>query len=98
MYDMADLKKLTPLGAGAPAVMTAFQAFDKTALADGRHPGEVQAADGRRRRAHYPMPHCLDVHHKAAVATLEELAEATFVAAALRAGAAFTHGAHLIHG
>ena len=48
MYDMANLKKLTPLGAGAPAVMTALQAFDKTALADGRQPEEVQGHLMRR--------------------------------------------------
>ena len=40
-------------------------------------------------------PYCLDVHTKgakAAGATREEVAEATLLAAALRAGAAATHG------
>jgi AhpD family alkylhydroperoxidase len=40
-------------------------------------------------------PYCLDVHASAAKkagATREEVAEAVFVAAALRAGAAVTHG------
>ena len=44
-------------------------------------------------------PYCLEIHKKHAVdagATQEELAETTFVAAALRAGAAVTHGTHLM--
>ena len=43
--------------------------------------------------------YCLEFHRAPAVkagATEEELAEATFVAAALRAGGAVTHGAHLV--
>jgi AhpD family alkylhydroperoxidase len=43
--------------------------------------------------------YCLEVHRKAAVAAganEQELAQATFVAVALRAGAALTHGTHLI--
>ncbi len=38
MYDIANLKKLAPLGAGAPAALVAFQEFDKAALADGAIP------------------------------------------------------------
>jgi AhpD family alkylhydroperoxidase len=44
-------------------------------------------------------PYCLEIHKKAAHAagaTAEEIAETTFVAAALRAGAAITHGTHLV--
>ena len=43
-------------------------------------------------------PYCIEVHRNAALnagATEQELAEVTFVAAALRAGAAVTHGTHL---
>lgn len=43
--------------------------------------------------------YCLEIHRDQAIkagATEEELSEVTFVAAALRAGAAVTHGAHLI--
>lgn len=38
MYDMANLKKLAPLGAAALAATAAFQAFNKAALADGAIP------------------------------------------------------------
>ena len=49
--------------------------------------------------SHYPRsqcPYCLQVHTKGAKragATREEIAEVAFLAAALRAGAAVTHGA-----
>ena len=46
-------------------------------------------------------PYCLEIHKGAALkagATEEEFAEVTLVAAALRAGAAITHGTHLIKG
>lgn len=45
--------------------------------------------------------YCLEVHRKAAKAagaTDQELAETVFVATALRAGAALTHGTHLVEG
>ena len=44
-------------------------------------------------------PYCLAIHKDAAVkagATPEEMSETVFVAAALRAGAAVTHGTHLV--
>jgi len=101
MYDMANLKKLASLGAVAPAAMAAFQAFDKVALADGAIPKKYKELIAVAVALTTQCPYCLEVHRKAAEAvgaSLEELAEATFVAAALRAGAAFTHGAHLVHG
>jgi AhpD family alkylhydroperoxidase len=44
-------------------------------------------------------PYCLEVHKAAAKkagATEQELSETVFVATALRAGAALTHGTHLL--
>lgn len=101
MYDMVNLKKLAPLGTAAPAAMAAFQAFDKAALADGAIPKKYKELMAVAVALTTQCPYCLEVHRKAAEAagaTFEELAEATFVAAALRAGAAVTHGAHLVHG
>lgn len=43
MYDMANLKKLAPLGAAAPAVLAAFQALDKVALAEGAIPRSTRS-------------------------------------------------------
>jgi AhpD family alkylhydroperoxidase len=44
-------------------------------------------------------PYCIEIHAsraKAAGASEQELAETTLVAAALRAGAAMTHGTHTL--
>jgi AhpD family alkylhydroperoxidase len=44
-------------------------------------------------------PYCIEIHTKKAKkasATEQELAETTLVAAALRAGAAMTHGTHTL--
>lgn len=100
MYDMANLKKLPQLGAAAPDAMAAFQAFDKAALADGAIPKKYKELIALAVALTTQCPYCLEIHRKAAEAagaTREELAETTFVAAALRAGAALTHGTHLMH-
>lgn len=79
--------------------MKGFQEMDKAALAEGaiskKHKELIAIAVALTTQCGY----CLEVHRKAAVAagaTEQELAEATFVAVALRAGAALTHGTHLI--
>jgi AhpD family alkylhydroperoxidase len=44
-------------------------------------------------------PYCIDIHAKkarAAEATEQEIAEVVVISAALRAGAAITHGTHAI--
>jgi AhpD family alkylhydroperoxidase len=97
MYDMSHLKRLGPMGKLAPEAMAGFQALDKAALADGAIPKKYKELMAIA-VALTQCPYCLDVHRKAAQAvgaTPEELAETVFVATALRAGAAFTHGSHL---
>src|ERR1700756_5024551 len=99
MYDMANLKKLKMLGQGAPAAMDAFWAFDKAALADGAIPKKYKELIALGVALTTQCPYCLEIHRGAALkagATEEEFAEVTLVAAALRAGAAITHGTHLI--
>lgn len=99
MYDMANLKKLAPLGAAAPAAMAAFRALDEAALAEGAIPKKYKELMALAVALTTQCPYCLEVHRKAAEAagaTREELAETAFVAVALRAGAALTHGTHLI--
>jgi AhpD family alkylhydroperoxidase len=99
MFDLSNLKKISRLGAAAPAAMKGFQELDKTALADGaiskKHKELIAVGVALTTQCGY----CLEVHRKAAIAagaTEQELAEATFVAVALRAGAALTHGTHLM--
>jgi AhpD family alkylhydroperoxidase len=99
MYDMANLKKLGTIGKAAPEAMSGFQAFDKAALADGAIPKKYKELMALAVALTTQCPYCLEVHRGEAIkagATEAELAETVFVAAALRAGAALTHGTHLV--
>jgi len=96
MYDMANFEKLAPLGAVAPAAMAAFQALDQAALAEGAMPTKYRELMAIAVALTTQCPYCLEVHRKAAGTTGDEVAEASFVAVALRAGAALTHASHLI--
>ncbi|UZO82317.1 carboxymuconolactone decarboxylase family protein [Aquimarina sp. ERC-38] len=99
MYDMNHLKKLGTLGKNAEPAMKAFQALDQAALADGAIPKKYKELIALAVALTTQCPYCLEIHKKHAVeagATPEELAEVTFVAAALRAGAAVVHGTHLM--
>lgn len=101
MYDMMNLGRIGDLGAAAPAAMAGFKALDQTALAEGAIPRKYKELMALAVALTTQCPYCLEVHRKAAEAagaTREELAEVVFVAAALRAGAAVTHGTHLFQG
>ena len=99
MYDMANMEKLPLLGGKAPKAFDAFVAFDQAALADGVIPKKYKELMAIAVALTTQCPYCLAIHKEAAIkagVTAEELAEVTFVAAALRAGAAVTHGTHLL--
>src|SRR5271163_4787576 len=99
MYDMTNMKKLPILGAKAPNAWKAFVAFDQAALADGAIPKKYKELMALAVALTTQCPYCLAIHKEAAAkagATAEEIAETVFVAAALRAGAAITHGTHLV--
>lgn len=99
MYDMANMKKLATLKTLAPKAMAGFEALDSAALADGAIPKKYKELMALAVALTTQCPYCLEFHRAAAVkagATEEELAETTFVAVALRAGAALTHGTHLL--
>jgi len=99
MYNIDNIKKLPVLGAKAPNAWEAFIAFDKAALADGAVPKKYKELIALAVALTTQCPYCLEIHKKAALkagANEHEIAEVTFVAAALRAGAAVTHGTHLI--
>lgn len=99
MFDMDNLKKLGPMGDKAPDAWAAFQALDKAALADGAIPVKYKELIALGVALTTQCAYCLEVHKAAAKragATEEELAETVFVAMALRAGAALTHGTHLM--
>lgn len=98
MYDMKNVQKLKTLESMAPEAWRAFAAFDQAALADGAIPRKYKELIAVAVALTTQCPYCLEIHREAAVkagATAEQLAEVTLVAAALRAGAAVTHGTHL---
>ena len=99
MYDMANLKKLPAQGKLAPEASKAYQAFNQAALADGVVPRKYKELMAVAVALTTQCPYCIEVHKDAAVeagASEAELAETTFVAAALRAGASVVHGTHLL--
>ena len=97
MYDMKNLAKLKLLEAKAPEGMKAFAAFDKAAMASGAIPVKYKELMALAVAFTAQCPYCLEIHAKKARdtdASEQEIAEAVVVAAALRAGAAITHGTH----
>ena len=99
MHSMENLKKLPKLGKLAPEATKAFRAYDKAALADGAIPKKYKELMAVAVALTTQCAYCIEIHRKAALeagVTESELAEAVHVAAALRAGAAITHGTHLL--
>ena len=101
MFDMSHLKRIGPMGKLAPEAMAGFKALDQAALADGAIPKKYKELMAIAVALTTQCPYCIEVHRKAALAAGAidaELAETVFVATALRAGAALTHGTHLFPG
>ncbi|WP_036261807.1 carboxymuconolactone decarboxylase family protein [Methylocapsa aurea] len=99
MYDMKNIKKLAQIKTAAPDAMRSFEAFDAAALKEGAIPKKYKELMALAVALTTQCPYCLEIHKGAAIkagATKEELAETIFIAAALRAGAAVTHGTHLM--
>jgi AhpD family alkylhydroperoxidase len=97
MYDMKHLNRLPELNQ-APA-MAGFQAFDATALAEGIIPARTKELIAIAVALTTQCPYCLEIHGAKARklgVTSAEIAEVVMVAAALRAGAAITHGLQLL--
>ena len=102
MFDMAKLKNLKKLDEGSPQAMKAFWAFDKAAVFQE---GEVSLLNKQLMAVAVALttqcPYCIEIHTKEARkagATDAQLAETAVVAAAIRAGGAITHAAHLFGG
>jgi AhpD family alkylhydroperoxidase len=99
MYDLKNLAKLKILDANAAEGMKAFWAFDKAAMAAGAIPVKYKELMALAIAFTTQCPYCIDIHAKkarAAEATEQEIAEVVVISAALRAGAAITHGTHAI--
>ncbi len=81
--------------------MKAFWAFDKAAMADGAISSKNKELIALAVAFTTQCPYCIEVHSgkaRKAGATDPEIAEVVSIAAALRAGAAITHGAHAFLG
>lgn len=97
MYDPKNLQQMQTLKSLAPEAMSAFQAFDKAALADGAVPVKYKELIALAVAHTTQCPYCIDIHNgqaRKAGATDAEIAETVLVTAALRAGAAVVHGTH----
>lgn len=96
-HDSDDLKSLREFKHLAPAEFKGFIEVDSiVGRDDGKIPRKYRELMAIAVACTTQCPYCLDVHTKrakAAGATREEVVEASLIAAALRAGAAATHGA-----
>ena len=96
-HDSDDLKLLPELKKLAPEEFKGFVALDSiVGKDDGALPRKYRELIAIAVACTTQCPYCLQVHTKGAKragATREEIAEVAFLAAALRAGAAVTHGA-----
>jgi AhpD family alkylhydroperoxidase len=96
-HDENDLKLLRDMRKLAPADFDAWLGLDKiVGREDGAVPRKYRELIAVAVACTTQCPYCIEVHAgaaKAAGATREEVVEAAFLAAALRAGAAATHGA-----
>lgn len=96
-HDSSDLKLLRDMKTLAPEEFKGFVALDAiVGKDDGKIPRKYRELIALAVACTTQCPYCLDVHTKNAQkagATREEVAEVAFLAAALRAGAAVTHGA-----
>jgi len=96
-HDSDDLKTIGEFKDLAPPEFKGFVELDKiVGRDDGKIPRKYRELIALAVACTTQCPYCLDVHTrnaKKAGATREEVTEASFIAAALRAGAAVTHGA-----
>jgi AhpD family alkylhydroperoxidase len=95
-HDSADLTILKDLKQLAPEEFKGFVALDAIVGREGGAiPKKYRELIALAVACTTQCPYCLDVHSrgaKRAGATREEIAETSLIAAALRAGAAVTHG------
>lgn len=99
MYDMKNLAKLKTLQRLSPEAVNSFLAFTEAALKDGEIPAKYKELIAVAVAVTTQCPYCIEDHAqraRKAGASEAELAEATMVAAAMRAGAGVAHGLHVV--
>lgn len=99
MYDSSNLSRLAHLRALTPAAMQAFETFDRAAMGAGAIPRRYKELIALACAVTNQCPYSLEVHRTNALnagVSEGEIAEAIFVAAAMRATATIAHGTHLV--
>jgi AhpD family alkylhydroperoxidase len=99
MYDMKNLAKVKTLGELAPEAVRAFLAFNDAVFKDGAIPVKYKELIAVAVAVTTQCPYCIEDHAKRARkagASDAELAEATMVAAAMRAGGGVAHATHVV--
>ncbi len=99
-YHSDDLKRLRKLRELKPDTFNAFVEFDRKAFEDGALPLKVKELIAVATAHITQCPYCIDVHTKRAKkagASEVEIAEAIFIAMALRAGGSWAHSAIAMH-
>lgn len=96
-HEVSDLRFLKEMGKLAPAEFNAWLNLDKiVGREDGVIPRKYRELIALGVALTTQCPYCIDVHVKTAKtadASRAEITECVFIAAALRAGGAATHGA-----
>jgi len=96
-HDPADLRLLKEMSKLAPTEFNAWLNLDKiVGRDDGKIPRKYRELIALAVACTTQCPYCIEVHTTAAKAqgaSREEITESAFLAAALRAGGAATHGA-----
>jgi AhpD family alkylhydroperoxidase len=96
-HDPADLRLLKEMGKLSPAEFNAWLALQNiVGRDDGAIPRKYRELIALGVAFTTQCPYCIEVHTKAAKtagATRGEIVESSFIASALRAGGAATHGA-----
>ncbi len=95
-YQASDLKRLRKMRELKPELYNSFVDFNRKAFEDGALPGKVKELIAVATAHVTQCAYCIDVHTKQAKkagATEAEIAEAIFVAIALRASSSWGHAA-----
>jgi len=96
MYPTASRELAMKRSTLAPKADAAFRAFNDAVFADGALPGKAKQLIAVAAAHVTQCPYCIRGHTRAALkagATREEIMEAIWVAAEMRAGAAYAHAA-----
>ena len=96
LYPQASRALVDERNALAPEISEAFQAFQKKVFADGALPARTKQLIAVAVAHVTQCPYCIKGHTRSALragATEQEIMEAIWVAAEMRAGGAFAHSA-----